>query len=182
MDFSYGDKVIIKGNLVGIILSGYIFDTNKDYEIYRVAVDATETANRVAEVTHMNQVGDEILMSEDFRQLFLDASNLVVISRSNKEITLIEKFVHNSKHTMFVNGFDQYIHTFYEIRSQIEVSKSKLGTKPFQVNEEGGVRELMNLAKQMTAKFEDETSETDWNYDDNYYLNQVQEFILRNNL
>ena len=66
MKFTFGQKVIIRNNLIGLILSGHIFDRKKNSENYRVAVDAHDCAYRISNRS-TTQDDDHSQMNEDFR-------------------------------------------------------------------------------------------------------------------
>ena len=90
--FNYGDKVLINGNLVGIVLFSYnMFSLPHDpCFVYRIIVDAHELCHRVNNYAHVNQVGNKELLAEDFKSLLVDTQQLAVMEVSERELTLFE--------------------------------------------------------------------------------------------
>ena len=90
--FNYGDKVLINGNIVGIVLFSYnMFSLPHDpCFVYRIIVDAHELCHRVNNYAHVNQAGNKELLAEDFKSLLVDTQQLAVMEVSERELTLFE--------------------------------------------------------------------------------------------
>lgn len=90
--FKYGDKVVINGNIVGIVLFSYnmFSPPHEPCFVYRIIVDAHELCHRVNNYTQVNQVGDQELLAEDLKSLFVDTQQLAVMELLERELTLFE--------------------------------------------------------------------------------------------
>ncbi|MFV5702215.1 hypothetical protein ACM55F_10115 [Flavobacterium sp. XS2P12] len=78
-NFKTGDTVLIKGNLIGIIISGWLwtFMDSKKF-LYRIMVDAKDCAYRIHN-NHIDQTKDEELFREDYNSLLYETEQLAVL-------------------------------------------------------------------------------------------------------
>lgn len=78
-NFKTGDTVLIKGNLIGIIISGWLwtFMDSKKF-LYRIMVDAKDCAYRIHN-NNIDQTKDEELFQEDYNSLLFETEQLAVL-------------------------------------------------------------------------------------------------------
>lgn len=94
LKFGFGDIVILRGNLVGIVLSGAPMFKDGTGVIYQVVVDAKECAYRVANVSNMDQRGDKSLLAEDMHELLWTPNKtLITLERSAEDIEFFNDFM-----------------------------------------------------------------------------------------
>lgn len=89
-EFQPGDVVVIKGNLIGSILSGYLW-TMKDYKeyFYRIVVDSNDCAYRIIN-NCIDQTKDKELLREDYETLMFTSNQLTVIELFEKDLIKYE--------------------------------------------------------------------------------------------
>jgi hypothetical protein len=78
--YPYGCRVVVNGNIAGIVLHSYnmYMEGRKPMYFYRIIVDARDMAYRCVN-NNIDQTGEPHLLSEDFSTLLTDTNNLMVI-------------------------------------------------------------------------------------------------------
>ena len=89
--FPFGSRILINKNVAGIVLYSYnmYMPGHKPYFIYRIIVDANDLCHRV-ENNHINQVGDEILLREDFDNLISTTKQIAVLETGEEKLSRFE--------------------------------------------------------------------------------------------
>lgn len=89
--FHPGDAVILKGNIMGSILNGYLWTCMdaKEY-LYRVIVDANDCVYRVFN-NSIDQTKDAEIFAEDYDTLMWTTQQVAIMEVFEKDITKYER-------------------------------------------------------------------------------------------
>lgn len=78
-NFKTGDTVLIKGNLIGLIISGWLWTFMGERKfLYRIMVNAKDCAYRIYN-NNIDQTKDEELFQEDYNSLLFETEQLAVL-------------------------------------------------------------------------------------------------------